>query len=231
MVNQVLYLHWKAVRKELIPLTIAAFSLPLVAIQGSAWPGDTGIPSAFYASYILDQVSAWLPFFPVLAGVTGVTLALGGWSWDHETKHVYALSLPVSRAQYVLHKLGAGATLALVPTLAFLAGAGIASFAVHLPEGLHTYPMALGARFFLSSLVAYALFFALAAGTIRTAVTVLSTVVGVLVFGDVAVHFVGTVMHNPALQNASFAGWALDHLFAWPSPFRVFSGNWSLIDV
>jgi hypothetical protein len=232
MATQLLYLHWKAVKYGLIPFVIAAFGLPLLAIQGSALPpGVPGSASGFYGTVLLDAVAVWLPFFPGLAAVIGATLALTSWSWDHETKHVYALSLPISRSRYALHKLGAGATLAFIPATAFLAGSLLATAAVDLPAGIHAYPLALSARFFLATLVVYSLMFAFASGTIRTAIAVLSVAIGTLVFGGMAVHFVGTVTHNDSLINFSFAGWALENLFAFPSPLHIFSGNWSLIDV
>jgi hypothetical protein len=232
MANQLLYLHWKAVKYGLVPFIIAAFGLPLLAVSRSAPPVDVQVAAVGYqGTYLLEAVSLWLPFFPVLAAVIGATLALTSWSWDHETRHIYALSLPVSRTQYVLHKLGAGATLAFLPTIALLAGSLVASAFVTLPEGLHAYPLALSARFFLSSLVIYVMMFAFAAGTIRTAVTILSVLVGLFVFGGTGIHFVGALTRNDALQNFNFAAWAFDSLFAWPSPFHIFSGNWSLIDV
>jgi hypothetical protein len=232
MAREMVFLHWKAVRMGLVPFILAAFGLPLLAIQGTVLP--VGMPSeaeGFYATFLLDAVSLWLPAFPALAAITGVTLALSAWNWDHQANHVYALSLPVSRARYALLKLGAGAVLALIPVTALLVGALIATAAVDLPSGLNAYPGALAVRFLFSTLLSYAVTFAAAAGTMRTTVIVLTASIGSLLVGDLVVDLIGAVTGSPAVQAWSFAGAVGDVLFAWPGPFHIFAGNWALIDV
>jgi hypothetical protein len=229
MATQMLYLHWKNVRLGLVPFVIAAFGLPLLVVQGVGRP--EGITDAFYASFLLESSRMWLPFFPVLAGATGVTLALSAWSWDHAGNHVYALALPVSRARYALLKFGGGAILSLVPTAAVLIGGLMASASVALPVGLQAYPLAVAMRFFYSTLLVYALTFALAAGTIRTAVIVITAWVATLVAGDLVLQMAATAMARPELATVSVTEWAYRLLTAWPGPFHVLAGNWSLIDV
>jgi hypothetical protein len=229
MATQMLYLHWKNVRLGLVPLVIAAFGLPLLALQGTGRP--EGITDGFYASFVLESSRQWLQFFPVVAATIGMTLALSAWSWDHQGGHVYALSLPITRARYTLLKFGAGAVLALVPATAVLVGAVLASSSVALPVGLQTYPFAVATRFFLSTLLVYALVFSLAAGTIRTAVAVLTALVVVLIAGDLAMPFVAVALDRPELRFVNVTQWTFDVLTAWPGPFHILAGNWSLIDV
>ena len=229
MARQLLYLHWKSVRLGLVPLVVAAFGLPLLSISGAGRP--EGITDAFYASFLLESSRTWLPFFPAVAAAVGVTLALSAWSWDHRGDHVYALSLPLTRARYALLKFGGGAVLALLPAGALLIGALLATGSLSLPSGLQTYPAAVATRFFLSTLLVYALCFALAAGTMRTAVWVLTGAVSVVVAGDLALQVAALVVSRPELADANATQWIYELLTTWPGPFHILAGNWSLIDV
>ena len=229
MTRQILYLHWKAIRLGLLPLVIAAFGMPLLMIQGLARPERQTDP--FYTTLILGAMGARLFLLPGLAGVIGITLALSSWSWDHEMKHVYALSLPIARWRYAVLKFGAGATLALAPTLALLVGTLVASSSLTLPPLLHAYPFAVTVRFLLSTLFVYALVFAFAAGSIRTTVIVLTAFVGLLVVGNLLLDAVGTVLGAPLIANFNFTQWVFDLFTSWPGPFHILTGNWAFIDV
>ncbi len=228
MYEPLLFIHWKQVRIALLPFAVAAFALPLLSIQGlGAPPGASGLAlDAYRASAALE---IWLPLYPTLAAALGVTLALSAWNWDHQLKHVHALSLPIPRWQYVLRKMAAGAALALVPALALWAGALLATASVSLPEGLHAYPTQLALRFLLATLVAYALLFALAAGTVRTTtVVVLGLTVFVILVGLLAAPL-ATLF--PTLDRVNLAQWLMESLVEAPGPLEVFTGTWSLIDV
>ena len=121
MYRPMLYLHWKQVRWGLLPFAFAAYALPLLAVQGlGTAPGMEATTLEAYR--IVGGFQVWLPVFPLLAAAVGMTLALSAWNWDHQLKHVYALSLPISRWRYAALKMGAGATLALVPTAALWFG-------------------------------------------------------------------------------------------------------------
>lgn len=223
MAIQILALHWKTVRWALAPFVIAAFGLPLLAVRG---PGPMGA-GAYYG--LVDAAQLWLPLFPALAALTGAVLALSAWHWDHQQNHVYALSLPVSRTEYALLKLGGGALLALIPVGAFLAGSLTAVAAVELPSGLNAYPFSLSLRFLLATLVAYAFLFAFAAGTVKTTLVVLSAFLAFLVFGDIAVDFADGFF--PQLTGLSILEVFGDAVSDWPGPFQIFFGDWALIDV
>jgi len=79
---------------------------------------------------IVSESAIWLPFYPMLALAIGITLALSSWNWDHQLKHVYALSLPVTRLEYSLLKMGAGAALAMLPVIGLWIGAHVASMSL-----------------------------------------------------------------------------------------------------
>lgn len=229
MATQMLYLHWKNVRLGLVPFVVAAFGLPLLVVQGAGRP--EGITDAFYASFLLESSQVWLSLFPILAAATGVTLALSAWSWDHAGNHVYALALPVSRARYALLKFGGGALLALLPAAALLTGGLLAAASVALPLGVQAYPLAVAMRFFYSTLLVYALTFALAAGTIRTAVMVITAWVATLIAGDLVLQVAAMALARPELATVNVTQWAYRLLTDWPGPFHILAGNWSLIDV
>jgi len=217
MYQPMLYVHWKQVKLVLAPFALAAFALPLLVIQGlTTAPGGAVVPVLAATS------SPWLPLFPLLAGSLGVVLALTAWNWDHRLGHVYALSLPVARWEYALLKMGAGIVLGLLPTMALWLGAHVAAASVTLPAGLTAYPNQLAIRFFMAMLLAYALFFALGSGTIKTTVWVVTTIFAVLVATQLF----------PAFTAGSAA---LDLVSEWlvraGGPLEVFTGNWSLIDV
>lgn len=227
MYRSFLFMHWKQIRFGLIPFVLAAFALPLLAVEGLGGLQANTVELNAYRQAL--GFSAWLPFFPVLAACVGITLALSAWNWDHQLKHVYALSLPIPRWRYALLKMSAGAVLVLVPTAAFGLGCLVATLSVDLPSGLHAYPAALTLRFLLAALLAYAAFFAMAAGTIRTTVVILSSIVVLALFSQPITNAV--VSLNPNWSGGNVMEWVMTTSMQAPGPLQVYTGNWSLIDV
>jgi hypothetical protein len=227
MYQPMLYLHWKQIRIVLIPFVIAAFGLPLLSVQGFEVARGS-LPADALALHGLDAVQVWVGAFPALAVAIGVTLALSSWNWDHQLNHVYSLSLPISRWEYAVTKMGAGAVLALLPAGAFWVGSLVATASVHLPIGLHAYPNGLALRFLLSVLVSYALVFALAAGTIRTTVIVLSTLAAFFLVGAGIQSYLAVTF--PSLHQMNVVN-DVAHILSLTGPFAVFTGSWALIDV
>jgi hypothetical protein len=228
MVQPMLLVHWKQARLPLIPFVVAAFGLPLLLVQGF---GGTGMDQtvSLDAYRMLAAYQVWLPYFPLLAGSIGAVIALTAWHWDHRYGHVYALSLPVARWQYTMMKMGAGAALVLLPAAALWVGAQLASSSVTLPEGLRAYPNHLAFRFFLASLVSYSVFFALAAGTIRTTVWVVSAVLAV--FLGAGLIETALAYYGPGLEDTNLVLALTGWLLRARGPLAVFTGNWALIDV
>ncbi len=70
--------------------------------------------------------------------------------------------------------------------------------------------------------MAYSLFFAISAGTARTAGYVLS-IVGVLLVGQLLLQIAGA--------EANLVTPVFDRMITWPGPFDIFVGRWMLIDV
>ena len=231
MFQQILFLNWKATRFGLLPFILAAFGIPLLTVQGARIEGGIPESSTVLGVQLLAAVSAWTPLYPGLAFALGSVLALLVWNWDHRGDHVYPLSLPLERWRYVLYKMGAGGILLLIPVAVLWLGSLLAVSVTEIPEGLRAYPTAITFRFLLASLMAFAVIFAMAAGTMRTAVLLLVAWVVLLFLGDVAPPFLGELLNMPGLAEFRFLNWVLNAALAWPGPFEVFAGNWMLIDV
>ncbi|MCG6957991.1 MAG: hypothetical protein LJF04_18520 [Gemmatimonadetes bacterium] len=225
MYQPMLYLHWKQIKLVLIPFVIGSFGLPLLTIQGLGTNGGTTVVEPMTA---LLSAQSWLTMYPLLAAAVGITLALSAWNWDHQLDHVYSLSLPISRRQYAMMKMGAGAALALLPVAALWMGSLVAASVVTLPAGLHAYPNQLALRFLLGVMISYATAFAFAAGTIRTTVIVLSAVLLYFLGGAAAQSYLAVFI--PFFQHHDLVGNTFNVLLT-TGPFAVFTGSWVLIDV
>src|SRR5207302_4981535 len=121
-----------------------------------------------------------------LAAALGLLVAISTWAPDHRGRHVHALSLPLPRWRYVLLRFGSGATLLAAPIAAVTIGAVLATAVATLPPGLQGYPASLALRFALAVLVAYAMFFAVSAGTARTAGIILGVIGAIIAVQIVA---------------------------------------------
>ncbi|HXY70078.1 MAG TPA: hypothetical protein VEH62_11555 [Gemmatimonadales bacterium] len=219
MFRRILQSQWKALRLPVILLAVLAFALPLLTVT---YGGRLeGAPAGRVAQWLYgaQQIGLLLPGFAVLVGVlTGI----GAWTSDHAGKHVYALSLPLSRARYVWLRFAAGAALLLAPTAALGVGSLAAAASVTLPSGVHAYPLQLTARFFLAVLVCYAVFFAISISTRRAALVVLGVIGGLLLADGVL-----TVMDLRATVTPTVLMW----LTNWPGPLSILIGRWALFDV
>jgi hypothetical protein len=226
MLAQMTYLQWKASRWVLLPFVLLCFGLPQLAVrvatEGATYRGVVAGDGVVYA------LQLWMPVFPLLAAIVGFAAALSAWVWDHNANHVYALSLPLRRSQYTLLKLAAGGASLLVPVLAVFIGALVAILLNQVPEGLRAYPVAFTMRFLLAALLAYALGFALAAGTIRTTVLIVAAVLLFLIGGTLLVGFIESVAE---VQLRTPLDLLYDAFGTWAGPFHVYGGAWTLIDV
>jgi len=219
MFRQILRAQWLAARLAVVILGVLAFAAPLLAVF---WGGDLRSAGSDQVAYWLqgsERIAALLPYLALLVGVAAGFLA---WSPDHAGRHVYALSLPVSRARFVALRFGAGAVITAVPALALLVGAIVASLSVSLPEGLHAYPAQLTLRFLLASLTLYAIIFALSISTKRAQLLTAGAIGGViladLLLAAWDVHF-------------SVTAETLVLLTTWPGPLSILAGAWTLFDV
>jgi hypothetical protein len=218
MFRVILYTQWKWSRIVVALGVLVAFALPILSVQGA---GVTD-PTRWDATRLLRSIETWSVWYATFALGIGLLVATTAWAQDHRGRHVYALSLPIPRWEYTLLRFAAGAVLLAAPVVALWIGALLATSLAQIPPGLHAYPNALALRFALAALVAYAVFFAVSAGTTRTAGYVLA-VVGAL--------FAAEVLLSAAGVGGSVIEGAFDRLVNWPGPLEIFTGRWMLIDV
>ena len=218
MFRAILYSQWKWSRLIIVLGTLAGFALPLLSLQGAA-RADRG---ALQAQELLRAVQSWGTLYPILAAALGLLVAIATWAPDHRGRHIHALTLPLPRWRYVLLRFGAGVVLLLAPIAAVLVGASLAVMTATIPTGLQGYAVALALRFALAVLVAYAVFFAISAGTARTAGIIL---------GAVAALIVVQVVASIANIDLDLFGMVQVVLLQGAGPLAVFTGRWMLVDV
>lgn len=214
----VLYTQWKWSRLIVVLGTVAAFAIPLLSLQGAARV-DRG---ALQAQELLRSVQSWGTLYPLLAATLGLLVAITAWAADHRGRHIHALTLPLPRSQYVLLRLGAGLLLLVIPIAAVLIGALLATLTATLPPGLQAYPLSLALRFTLAVFVAYAVFFAVSAGTARTAGIILA-VIAALILVQVVANIASVELNLLEVLQAA--------LVFGPGPLVIFTGRWMLVDV
>jgi hypothetical protein len=218
MFKAILYTQWKWARLPLLLMCFAGFALPLFSARSI----DPAIGDPWLIRDMLTDLQSWGLVYPLLAGAVGLVLALISWSADHQGKHIYALSLPIPRWNYALLRFGAGALLLLIPVIALWLGALTATMATTLPSSLRAYPTILALRFGLAAFVAYAIFFAISAGTNKTAGYILGAIGGVVA---------AQLLLDGFGWNVQLVQPLLLHLVLWPGPFEIFTGRWMLFDV
>jgi hypothetical protein len=216
--KQVLLAQWIWARLALVVLAVIGFGIPLVSVFYGADLAGAAVSRVGEWLTAADRVAAVLPYFALLAGVLAGVLA---WSPDIAGRHVYALSLPLSRAYFVTMRFVAGAVLTLVPAGAFALGAVIASLAVSLPPGVHAHPVEVAARFWLATLTVYAIIFAISSASRRGQIAFIS-IIGGAVLVDLLLL---TLSADFSITAEAFA-----LLTNWPGPLAILTGRWALFD-
>lgn len=207
---------WSWTRTVVLGLAALTFFMPALAwrlTEGSARGNAMGLINSF-------AVLGPLLGFTALFGA--FLLAVYPWTIDAETKHVYALSLPVEWPRYVGMRYVAGALTLLLPALALYLGSRFTVAFITLPELLQAYPGALAIRFLLAMMVSYSLSFALQYLAGHNATKVL------LVF------LLGIVLVVSVFEMAGMSEFGRrvgSFLFEWPGPLAIFTQTWVLIDV
>lgn len=216
--RQVLLAQWLWARLALVVLAVIGFGVPLASVFYGADLDGAAVSRVGEWLVAADRVASVLPYFALLAGVLVGVLA---WTPDIAGKHVYALTLPVSRAYFVTLRFVAGAVLSLIPAAAFALGAAIASLAVSLPPGVHAHPLEVAARFWLATLTVYTIIFAIASASRRGQIAIIS-VIGGAVLVD--------ILLLTLAANFSITAEVFTLLTNWPGPLAILAGRWALFD-
>ena len=217
--RRVLAAQWQWARLALVVLAVIGFGIPLVSVFYGADLNGAAVTRVGEWLVAADRVAQVMPYFALLAGVLVGVMA---WTPDIAGRHVYALTLPVSRAYYVSLRFLAGAALSFVPAGAFAAGAALASLAVTLPPAVHAHPVELAARFWLATLTVYAIIFAISSTSRRGQIAMIS-VIGGAVLVDIVLLALSA--------DFSITAEAFALLTNWPGPLAIFAGRWALFDV
>lgn len=219
MFQQILFTQLKWTRTLILSMAVFTFAVPMLAWNigsdgyGSATLAPIAVMNGFATLSMLLVVSAW---------VLGFLLAALPWGADSQSRHVYALSLPISWQRYVTMRFSAGALTLLVPSLALWLGCLLVLAMIDVPESLRAYPGSLALRFLFGTLIAYSLSFLLqyVAGR-RAAVTLLVLLIAVF----------GGFMLLALTGNNHIAERIVNWFIEWPGPLSIFANEWRLIDV
>lgn len=215
MLTVILREHLRRIGPMLLAVTVIAAALPALSVRAVFGRG-----LAVDSMLVLNTAVGASAYFPLVAFVVGLLVAMTAWSADHDGGHVYALSLPIPRWHYALLRLGAGFILLLPAVGALALSATIVTAAVELPPSIHAYPLALSIRFFATTLITFSLFFAIAAGSKSSAAWGLLTIFLLLLADSMYQMSLGSD-YSPLFNL----------LFSANSPLSFFFGRWSLVDV
>lgn len=214
MFKALMAVQWKWSKGAALLATILGFAIPLASVQISP-------PEYMGPGSVVARMQEFGIAYALLAGGVGLAFALLAWSADHKGRHVYALALPVNRSRYAAMRFGAGSLFLLLPSLGVLVGCLLAVVLMHVPAGLHAYPVSLALRFLLASGVSFSIFFAVASSTPKAA--------GMILGGFASILLVAFILSLTSIQF-DLLGHTSDFLFTEPGPLSVFTGRWMLID-
>lgn len=215
MQKAILRIQWKACWHLVVALSVAAFALPIVSAH-VGWNDARGNLPLF-----LTELQMWGFFYPLLAFVGALVIALGTWMSDRRGQHVYAMLLPLPRWRYVLYRYAGGLVMLVPIALALWAGALVATSGLDLPLGIRVYPHELALKFALSLLLLYGFAFAFASASSRT-IGIALRVLGLFL----AVH-VAVLLLSPSTNLL----WStVKALGTAPGPLAPVGGRWMLID-
>lgn len=202
-------------------LTVGGFALLAFLFPAIAWRVANGVYQRGEIA-VLEGFAALGPMLGFLALFGPFVLASLPWTIDHETRHVYPLSLPITWSRWVSMRFAAGALTLVLPAIALYVGARLVIANLDLNPLLRGYAGPLAIRFLLASLIAYGATFALQylAGKRAPAVFLALLVSVSLTLGSLAL----LGYENVAESVAAF-------FFEWPGPLAVFVEPWTLIDV
>lgn len=215
MQKAILKVEWRACWHLVLALSVAAFALPIVSVRVDWQGADSNLP------LFLTELQLWGFFYPVLAVVAALIIALGIWAADRRGNHVYALLLPVPRSRYVLYRYAGGLVLLIPVVVALWLGAIVASGSIPLPPGIRVFPHQLSLKFAIVLLLMFGFAFALAAASMRT-IGIAVRIAGVILAVHVAVLLIAPGMNLIVI--------GLKALATWPGPLSALAGRWMLID-
>lgn len=220
MFRAVLYTQWKWTRPAILLAVLIAGYIPVTALHSMPYKAaDT-----YYIPMLYREITAASTYYQWLALFVAVIVAISAWQADGHRQHVYALSLPVPRWQFVLLRFGAGAALLGVVAAAVGLFGGVAAAIAPLPPMLHAYPFGLAVRFWLGSLIPFGLIFALLVSNPKRVRLVVAGVATIILV-DMALAAMGLI-DKPVVMGTIF-----DAVYSGRGPLAAFLSKWMLVDV
>lgn len=218
MFRQMCWVQWRWSRDLLAFFVVAGFAMPLVI--GWFYLGRVGDPSVRSLLMMGSTIGWWCLALSLMAGGA---IAAQGYGMDDRVGHIYALSLPVTRARLLGMRALSALLLLTLPALGIWLGGVLTAGQVDLPVSLNAYAGSLALRALLAAWLAHSLVFALryAAGR-RSRV----------VFFGLLMLVVGAMLVSLVEPDArDMFSWLRDVLHSRPGPFGVLFGRWMLFDV
>ena len=220
MFRAVLSTQWKWTRPAILLAVLVAGYIPVAALRAMPYKTE----DSYYIPALYRDIAAASTYYQWLALFVAVIVAISAWQADGHRQHVYALSLPVPRWQFVLLRFGAGAALLGVVATAVGLFGGIAAAIAPLPPMLHAYPVGLAVRFWLGTLIPFGLIFALLVSSPKRVRLVVAGVVTIIVV-DWALAAMGMI-EKPVVLGTIF-----DAMYSGRGPLSAFLSKWMLVDV
>jgi hypothetical protein len=217
MFKQTFLVQWKWTRNALLAMSILVMIVPAVALRLGANDYYNPTPATIIN---ISNISGYV--LALFAIITGIVVQDASWRQDVNGKYIYALSMPVPWQELLVRRVAAGMILLLIPALFALLGGGIAASLLELPSTLHAYPFGVAVRYFLASVLAYAMWSIL----VRLSGERASLVVLLLLLAVPMAAVSIEVFH----LNIDVT-WMSRVLTSSPSPLAVFFSRWALIDV
>ena len=220
MFRAVFYTQWKWTRPVLVLAALVAAYIPVTALRTAPYKDA----ATYHIPSLYNSIAGASAGYQLLALALAVVVAISTWQADINRQHVYALSLPLPRWKFVLLRFGAGAALLGIVAACVSLFGGIATALAPLPPMLHAYPIGLGVRFWLGSLIPFSIIFALLVSNpkaVRFAVAGFATLI--------AVDFLLAAFN--VTQEAVMTRWLFDAAYSSHGPLAAFLSKWMLIDV
>jgi hypothetical protein len=199
MFKQTFLVQWKWTRNALLAMSILVMIVPAVALRLGANDYYNPTPATIIN---ISNISGYV--LALFAIITGIVVQDASWR------------------QLLVRRVAAGMILLLIPALFALLGGGIAASLLELPSTLHAYPFGVAVRYFLASVLAYAMWSIL----VRLSGERASLVVLLLLLAVPMAAVSIEVFH----LNIDVT-WMSRVLTSSPSPLAVFFSRWALIDV
>lgn len=217
MFRQIFMVQWKWTRNALLAMSVLVMIVPAVALRLGANDSYNPTPASIIGISNIAGVATAL-----FAIITGIVVQDASWRNDVNGKYVYALSMPVRWQDLLARRIACGVILLLIPALFVWIGGGITVSLLNLPSTLHAYPFGVAVRFFLASVMAFAMWSVLVRFSGERSAIVVLLLLLVIPSTVVAVQLLHLDVPAAALLRA---------LTDAPSPLSVFFTRWALIDV